>query len=54
MRKHKKRLPHEVEKLKARCAGMASTTKGRKTRFTNRKRKANKEACRGDASPFKW
>ena len=47
MGKSKKRLPHEVEKLKARCAGMASTTKGRKTRFKDRKKDANRKACRG-------
>lgn len=37
---------HAVNKLKARGAGLAATTKGRKITFANRKRKANKEACR--------
>lgn len=36
----------DVAKLKARAAGRAAATKGRKTTFANRKRKANKLACR--------
>lgn len=41
--KHAKR----AEEAKRRGAGMAAATRGRKTTFTNRKRKANKKACRG-------
>ena len=44
--KNKQRLPLEVEKLKARCAGMAAATKGRKTRFKDRKKDAARKACR--------
>ena len=38
---------HVVNKLKARGAGIASTTKGRKTTFKDRKKDANRKACRG-------
>ncbi len=37
---------HAIDKTKASGAGLAATTKGRKTRFQDRKRKANKEECR--------
>lgn len=39
-------MPKMAENLKARGAGLAATTHGRKTTFTDRKRKANKMACR--------
>ena len=47
MARRKKPTPSlTLTKLKASGAGMARATKGRKTTFTDRKRKANKEACR--------
>lgn len=42
-----KNLPLEAAKLKARGAGLAATTKGRKTYFKDRKKDANRKACRG-------
>jgi hypothetical protein len=48
MGKHKKEdLPHEVRKLKARGAGLAASTKGRKTTFKDRRKDASRKACRG-------
>lgn len=43
----KKQLPLAVAKLKARGAGLAASTRGRKTRFKDRKKDAARKACRG-------
>jgi hypothetical protein len=37
-----------VERLQRSGAGMASTTKGRARRFTDRKKEAARKACRGN------
>jgi hypothetical protein len=46
MKKNKKRLPRQVEAIKARGAGMAAATQGRARTFTDRKKKQAKNACR--------
>lgn len=46
-RKKKKRLPLHIERLKASGAGMAAATKGRARTFKNRKKEADRKACRG-------
>jgi len=47
-KKKKERLPAEVEELKARAAGMAFATRGRARRFKDRKKDADRKACRGN------
>lgn len=47
MKRNKEQLPREIEKLKARCAGQAASTKGRKTTFKDRRKDAARKACRG-------
>lgn len=37
-----------VERAKARGAGMAAATRGRARTFMDRKKEANRKACRGD------
>jgi len=49
MKNHTKKLPMGVEQAKRRGAGLASTTKGRARSFTNRKKQANRNACRGQS-----
>lgn len=46
-KRKKKRLPRIVEALKAENAGMAAATKGRARTFKNRKKEADRNACRG-------
>lgn len=46
-KKKKKRLPRIIELLKASGAGLASTTKGRARTFKDRKKEADRNACRG-------
>jgi len=40
-------LKNAIKKLKASGAGLAATTKGRKTTFKDRKRESARKACRG-------
>ena len=47
MKKNKKRLPRQVEAIKARGAGMAAATKGRARTFVDRKKERARNACRG-------
>jgi len=48
MARKKHDLPKAVQDLKARGAGLAAATRGRKTRFKDRKRDAARKACRGN------
>jgi hypothetical protein len=46
-KKNSKRLPKAAAAAKAQAAAMARQTAGRNTRFFNRKKEANRKACRG-------
>jgi len=46
MARSKNQLPQAVANLKARNAGQAASTKGRKTTFKDRKKDAARKACR--------
>lgn len=46
MGKSQKRLPHQAEVAKRQASAMANQTKGRKTRFKDRKKDAARKACR--------
>ena len=47
MKRHKKRLPKAAEMAQRGSAALANSTKGRARTFANRKREANRNACRG-------
>ena len=46
-KKNKRKAPRVVRDGQARAGGMASQTAGRARTFVNRKRLANRRACRG-------
>jgi hypothetical protein len=46
-KKEQKRLPDAAERVKRTGHGMASATRGRARTFVNRKKQADKSACRG-------
>lgn len=43
----KRKMARAAEEAQRGAAALARTTKGRKTSFKNRKREANRKACRG-------
>ncbi len=46
-KKQTERLPDAAERVKRTGHGMANATRGRARTFVNRKKKADKNACRG-------
>jgi len=47
MKAKKEQLPDAAERVKRSGHGMANATRGRARTFVNRKKEANRKACRG-------